>query len=247
MAIDFSYIDHDILGDVADAIRFVEGSTAGIAPTDYPQRIRALDNYIPDYDVLNFTLPNGGTISLNKIGNPTVVELEYWLDENRQWLIWQPDSNGHRSITLTAGQRMYVRNTSLTPTRLSTYNSQYYTFKSQDSVIANGIIESMLCKNPNIVTQTFDWSFNNLLRDMPLTGIVTSVSQTINFRAFYLTFINSSPSGFVFRNATTINSEGLEGWMINVGGNGVIYCKPELTLLANSASGIPVGWTRQDI
>lgn len=49
MAIDFSYIDHDILGDVADAIRFVEGSTAGIAPADYPQRIRALKHLMTGF------------------------------------------------------------------------------------------------------------------------------------------------------------------------------------------------------
>ena len=155
MAIDFSFIDHDILGDIADAIRFVEGSTAGIAPADYPQRIRALDKYIPDYDVLNFTMPNGGTISLNKTGSPTVVELEYWLDANAQWLIWQPDVDGNRSITLTAGQTVYIRNTSETSTGFSTSSTDFYGFVLDSDTYASGSVQSLLCKTPTFETIGF--------------------------------------------------------------------------------------------
>lgn len=99
-----------------------------------------------DPDVLNFTMPNGGTISLNKTGSPTVVELEYWLSDDNQWRLWEADSSGNRSLTLTAGQTMYVRNTSETSTGFS-IASNYYRFGFTDDTYADGHIGSLLCKN----------------------------------------------------------------------------------------------------
>ena len=76
MELDFSLISHDILQDVASAIRFIENSSATIAPKDYAERIKEIEKLIP----LNFRMPEGGTISLIKTGTPTTVELEYSLD-----------------------------------------------------------------------------------------------------------------------------------------------------------------------
>lgn len=44
-------------------------------------------------------MPNGGTISLNKTGSPTVVELEYSLDGGKTWTVWTEDGSGNRSLT----------------------------------------------------------------------------------------------------------------------------------------------------
>lgn len=189
MAIDFSFIDHDVLGDVADAIRFVEGSTAGIAPADYPQRIRALDKYIPDYDVLNFYMPNGGVINLKKIGSAAIVELEYWLDENGQWLIWQPDVDGNRSITLTAGQTMYVRNTSDTSTRFSTGESDCYRFYFSEVTEAHGNVNSLLCKQPDNAILT-SWCYRSLFSTTPITTAPRVPSTQLASSCYYTMFYN---------------------------------------------------------
>lgn len=106
----------------------------------------------PEPDVLNFTMPNGGTISLDKIGSPTVVELEYSIDRGQTWIVWQPDNDGNRSLTLSAGQRMYVRNISETQTGFSTSTANLYQFAFTDTVEAHGNTNSLLCKNAESVT-----------------------------------------------------------------------------------------------
>ena len=101
----------------------------------------------PEPDALNFYMPNGGTISLNKTGTPTVVTLEYSLDRGATWTVWAEDQDGNRSLTLTAGQRMYVRNTSETSTRFSLAYNIYYWFSFNDITYARGNINSLICKN----------------------------------------------------------------------------------------------------
>ena len=102
----------------------------------------------PEPEALNFYMPNGGTITLVKIGSPTVVELEYSFDRGATWTVWQPDNDGNRSLVLSAGQRMYVRNTSESGTGFSTSSSNYYHFAFTDNVYAYGNTDSLLCKYP---------------------------------------------------------------------------------------------------
>lgn len=101
----------------------------------------------PEPDALNFYMPNGGTISLNKIGSPTVVELEYSLDRGATWTVWPEDGSGNRSLTLTAWQRMYVRNTSETSTGFSTSYGDYYYFSFDNITYARGNVDTLKCKN----------------------------------------------------------------------------------------------------
>lgn len=155
------FIHNNILQGVADAIRYCDDTTAGIAPVDYASRIRALDKLIPQPDALNFYMPNGGTISLNKTGTPTVVELEYSLDRGATWTVWAEDQDGNRSLTLTAGQRMYIRNTSTSSTKFSTSTSDYYRFHFDGDVYASGSVMSLLCKN-EIYDITCTYCFYNL-------------------------------------------------------------------------------------
>ena len=119
----------------------------------------------PEPDALNFYMPNGGAISLNKTGSPTVVEIEYSLDGGQTWTVWQPDNNGNRSLVLSAGQRMYVRNTSETQTGFSTNSSDYYQFVFTDNVEAHGNINSLLCKNAESVTTLTDSCYRSMFRD----------------------------------------------------------------------------------
>ena len=64
---------------------------------------------------LYFTMPQGGTVSLMKNGTPTVVTLEYSLDNGNTWTEWI-ETNNVRSLTLASGQTMHIRNTSETST-----------------------------------------------------------------------------------------------------------------------------------
>ena len=247
MNLDFSFIDHSHLQDIADAIRFVEGSTSSIAPSDYPNRIRALDKYIPDYSVLNFTMPNGGTISLNKTGSPAVVELEYWLDENGQWLIWQPDNNGNRSLTLTAGQRMYVRNTSETQTGFSTDTNKYYAFGCSDVLYAGGNINSLLCKIPqNIILNSY--CFNRLFAgNIYLVSSPILSSEIVPSFGYASIFYGCSSLNTIRTRMTDISSRYcLQIWVQNVSSTGDFYCPAELTI-PTGESGIPSNWTRHDL
>ena len=98
---------------------------------------------------LNFTMPYGGNISLNKVGTPTNVTLEYRLNGDSTWKTWVADNNGNRSINVPPSRIFYVRNTSNTPTRFSTgTNNHYYYFSFSNITKANGNINSLICKIP---------------------------------------------------------------------------------------------------
>lgn len=274
MSSDLVFIHDDVLSDVADAIRFVEGSSAGIAPEDYADHIKALDKLILQPDVLNFYMPNGGTISLNKIGSPTVVELEYWLDDNHRWVVWQPDNNGNRSLVLSAGQRMYVRNTSNTQTMFSTSNSNYYNFAFTGNVEAHGNTNSLLCKNAESVTSAHAACFFRLFYnctslltapELPsttisstcyanmftnCTSLVTALelpATTLSGYAYYQMFYNCTQLQEIRTIMTNISFVMcLEQWLTGVAAQGDFYCPAELTI-PTGASGIPSGWTRKNI
>lgn len=96
---------------------------------------------------LYFTMPQGGTITLTKNGTPTEVALEYSLDNGSTWTTWV-ETNNVRSLTLTAGQTMHVRNTSTASTGFSTGGSDYYNFTFTADTYAGGNTNSLLCKNP---------------------------------------------------------------------------------------------------
>lgn len=97
---------------------------------------------------LYFTMPQGGTVSLTKNGTPTEVTLEYSLDNGSTWTEWV-ESENVRSLTLTAGQTMHVRNSSETSTGFSTGENNYYKFAFTADTYAGGNTNSLLCKNPN--------------------------------------------------------------------------------------------------
>lgn len=274
MSSDLVFIHDDVLSDVADAIRFVEGSSAGIAPEDYADHIKALDKLILQPDVLNFYMPNGGTVSLNKTGSPTVVELEYWVDDNSRWIVWQPDNNGNRSLVLSAGQRMYVRNTSETQTRFSTNGSNYYNFVFSGTVEAHGNINSLLCKNAKSVTTLTDACYRALFQSC--TSLITAPylpATTLANSCYYSMFqgctsLTKAPELFattlapycyqyMFHGCSSLQeirtrmtnisaTSCLNNWLGSVAATGNFYCPASLTIPVGS-SGIPSGWTRKNI
>lgn len=228
----------------------------------------------PEPDALNFYMPNGGTVSLNKAGDPTVVELAYSIDRGTTWTVWQEDANGNRSLVLNAGQRMYVRNTSTTTTRFSTSGSDLYVFVFDNTVYANGNINSLIITNPTgnefIPTRTFSglfFSCTTLLSmpDMPSTDLgyecyintyrdCSSLTKTTYLpcsslysgKEYYRMFMGCSSLKEVRVALETITSSSLTDWLSGVSPTGDFYCPAELTI-PTGVSGIPTGWTRHDI
>lgn len=228
----------------------------------------------PEPDALNFYMPNGGTISLNKTGLPTVVELEYSLDRGNTWTIWQEDANGNRSLVLIAGQRMYVRNTSTTSTGFSTSGTDIYNFVFDNTVYANGNLNSLIIKNPtgneSIPTRTFSGLFvgcTTLLSmpDMPSTDLgyecymntyrnCSSLIRTTYLpcslpysgKEYYRMFMGCSSLKEVRVALETVTISSLTEWLSGVAVSGDFYCPSTLTI-PTGVSGIPSGWTRHDI
>lgn len=267
------FIKNSILQSTADAIRYCDKTTNSIAPKDYADRIRELDKLIPQPDVLNFYMPNGGTISLNKQGSPYVVELEYWLDENGMWLIWQPDVDGNRSLVLTAGQKVYVRNRSVTSTGFSKNGNNRYQFRFSDTVYADGEINSLVCKNPDnavILYCIFYGLFldcTQLITAPKLSSTTTAYgcycymfrlcSNLISSFELKATKIESLAYYGILSNCTLVNNikvymtdisaqDCITNWLSGVAVTGDFYCPAELTIPTGN-SGIPSGWTRHDI
>lgn len=228
----------------------------------------------PEPDALNFYMPNGGTISLNKVGSPTVVELEYSLDGGATWTVWAEDGGGNRSLTLTAGQKVYIRNTSNTQTGFSTSGSDYYQFAFTATVEAHGNTNSLVCKNAESVTALVGLCFYRLFFDCTSLVIASNLpATTLAAYCYYAMFYNcqslvtapnlpaTTLAGFcyyrMFSNCKSLQEirtqitnisaiECLEKWLYDVSATGDFYCPAELTI-SEGSSGIPSGWTRHDI
>lgn len=224
----------------------------------------------PEPDALNFYMPDGGTITLTRNGSPTVVELEYSIDGGATWQVWEEAGNV-RSITLAAGQKMYMRNTSETSTGFST-NGNYYQFALSQITYAGGKIDSLLCKNADdaiLQSVCFYRLFlnqNNLL-SMPLFSEKTSVygfremfrgcnglvettllkATTLNVGAYMGMFQSCQNLSKVRTLMTDISgTSSTTSWLLGVSNTGDFYCPADLTIPTGS-NGIPASWTRHDI
>lgn len=202
--------------------------------------------YRPTTDAMNFYMPNGGTIILRRTGSPTVVELEYSLDGGETWTVWNEVGNV-RSLTLTAGQRLYVRNTSETSTGFSSSGLNYYHFEFSNQCYADGLITSLLCKQPNNAVlsdaclKLLFYNQSNLLQSPIIPE--TPLAQY----CYYYLFQNCSNLVKVIAKFTQIAGiNSITNWMIGVSPTGDFYCPASLTIPVGS-SGIPSGWTRHDI
>ena len=224
-------------------------------------------------DYLNFTMPNGGTITLTRNGSPTVVELEYSLDNRQTWTDWQEVGNV-RTLTLTAGQTMWLRNKSETQTGFNTGISDYYQFAFTDTVEAHGNINSLLCRNTDSVISLIPFCYFVLFSgcyslisapELPATTLADSCyrtmfdncdslisapelpATTLADSCYRNMFYNSHELQEIRTQMTDITAENcLFNWAIGVAATGDFYCPAELTI-PTGASGIPSGWTRHDI
>ena len=145
-------------------------------------------NYTTPIDYLNFSMPNGGTVTLIRNGTPTEVTLEYSLDNGDTWAEWIETENV-RSLTLAAGQTMHLRNTSETNTGFSTGSSttDIYRFSFSANTYAGGNTNSLLCKNPQnaVITEN---CFNRLFLNTKLVTAPALPSTEIARGCYNYTF-----------------------------------------------------------
>lgn len=209
----------------------------------------APENY--DLDTyLNFYMPFGGTITLRRVGSPTVVELEYSTDGGSTWTIWEEVDND-RTLTLPVEGRMWLRNTSVTSTRFSLDTSNYYNIILNKLTFANGKINSLLCKNPDNATCS-DFCFSRLFsnygagyRNLVTSPILTFT--TLSVRSYYSLFSGAFPLHKVVTYMTDISANScLYIWMADINTSGDFYCDQNLTI-PSGQNGIPSGWTRHDL
>ena len=232
-------------------------------------------NRVPLDDYLNFYMPDGGTVTLTKNGSPTEVQLQYSLDGCKTWTDWQEVSNVRSSI-LQAGQTMYLRNKSATPTGFSTSGDDYYQFAFVGTVAAHGNCNSLLCKYPNMVTTlgSFSSCFRSLFHqctslltapELPATTLASYCYRNMFYGCTSLTVAPELPAttlvdncyNRMFVGCTSLNfiktymtditaSDCLIYWLYTASDTGDLYCDQNLTIPTGD-SGIPNGWTRHDL
>lgn len=150
-------------------------------------------------DALNFTMPNGGDITLFKKGTPTDVTLEYSTDNGDTWTTWAADGSRVRTLTLQAGETVYIRNASDTSTGFSTSSSNYYQFSFTNVTYAGGPVDSLLCKNPSDAVIT-NYCYAKLFQSCSTLATAPSLpSTTLASYCYYYTFaycrnITTAPS-----------------------------------------------------
>lgn len=219
---------------------------------------------------LNFKMPNGGNLTLTKVGNPAAVTLQYSLNGG-QWTTWT-ETNNVRTIALTANDVVYIRNASSTTTQFSTAQNDYYIFSGDAATYGAGSIMSLLCSNPATATMSawcfrrLFYNFANLLTapDMPATtganycyyatlygtGITESpeiMLEVVNTSACRSFMSNCSNLSLVKVHFTNVSaSYAISNWLLDVADSGTLYC-PQSLVLTNGSNGLPNGWTRQDL
>lgn len=174
-----------------------------------------------------FEMPEGGTMTLNRVGSPTTVTLEVSLDNGATWSEWV-EAGTVRTQTLDAGQVMHVRNASPTPTSFSTGGEDFYAFYANENYHAGGKLSSLLCADSSQVSNYPAYSFFGLffysssmlstpivnvssVDELSLSGTFVNCTSLVLVRQFKIGRIN----GFagcrgVFQNCTALEEVTLD-------------------------------------
>lgn len=153
-------------------------SGGGTAPTPTPTS----DEW------LWFEMPDGGTVTLTRVGSPNSVTLEVSLDNGQTWTTWT-ESGTTRTQTLAAGQVMHVRNASPTPASFSSSGNNYYKFSANENHHAGGKLSSLLCADASQVSNypadSFKYLFANdsNLLSTPIVNVASAEGSAL-YRTF---------------------------------------------------------------
>ena len=200
---------------------------------------------------LNFVTPAGGTITLRKIGEPYTVSLEKSFD-GVNWQTWSADAEtGERSITLAAGERLYLRNKSVTSARFSKGTDDYYQFSVPNGTEVNGIVESLICRTPELGEignlSNASHHLTNLFRSCHITGKPIINSKVTKRQSLEYIFRDTSPLNSIELRAVTKGDSATSGWLLQCASTGVIYATSSFYLGPDSENGVPRNWTKSII
>ena len=218
---------------------------------------------------------SGSVISLTRNGNAKIVELEYSLNGG-EWTLWK-EIDRERTLALQLGDSVRIRNTSEVATRFSFGATNRYQFKVTSSegglVKMSGDLRSLLKKTdyndltPEAGSFHSLFSNNDLITDVSelvLAAPVFAANVYASLFAFSAVEGKAAITGDVAQSScftdmfshsmitdvtvsVKTNEGGFSNWLVNVPNEGVVRCYPELTLPEGSGSGIPEGWTREDL
>lgn len=245
--------------DAVDAITELGAATAAAPQITFSKDLKKVALYDdlgiraeahPAKRYLNFVTPNGGTISLTKNGSPADISLEYSFD-GVNWTAWAADNSGNRSVSVAAGERLYVRSTSVTTAEFSSSTNNYYKFSLPNGTEVNGIVESLLCRKPELadigLTTTNTNHFYNLFYNCKISGRPVIISKVLKSYSLNCTFKSTQNLNEVEIHSTTIATGAFSEWLSGAAATGTIYAPAALSLAENSNSGVPSGWSRVDI
>lgn len=218
---------------------------------------------------------SGSVIELTRYGNAKIVELEYSLNGGG-WTLWE-ETDRERRLELQLGDSVRIRNTSEEATKFAFGQTNRYQFNVMSEegglVKLSGDLRSLLKKadyeelSPESGTFHSLFSGNDFIKDISELVLAAPVFKPNLYNSL---FSGSSVSGkavitgniaqnscfsemFRFTNITDVtvtvntNEGGFSNWLTNVSAEGIVRCCPELSLPESSGSGIPEGWTREDL
>lgn len=218
---------------------------------------------------------SSSNIQLLRYGNAKIVELEYSLNGG-EWTLWK-EVNKERLLMLQLGDTVRIRNTSEEATKFSFGATNRYQFNVMSEegglVKLSGDLRSLLKKayykdlSPEAGTFHSLFSGNDFIKDISELVLAAPVFKANVYNSL---FSGTAVSGkaaitgniaqnscfsemFRYTNITDItvtvntNEGGFSDWLANVSAEGIVRCYPELSLPEGSGSGIPEGWTREDL
>lgn len=90
-------------------------------------------------------------VTLTKNGTPPEITLEYSVNK-QQWHTWEPDANGNRSYTLTAGNPMHIRGNNPNGLKTSNDDTNYYSFDCDENYSVAGDIRSLISPSVDVAS-----------------------------------------------------------------------------------------------
>ena len=219
-----------------------------------------------------FKMPDGGNLSLTKTGSPTYLRLQYSIN-GMGWQSWLETNDARDPITLSAGDTVFIRDWQTSDDGFSTSTSDYYQFSADAATYAGGNTMTLMSKYGASTIKAYCFAnlfrnFANLLSapQLPATTGATYCyyhmfrnTGIVESPEVFLEVVNSYACRSIFQGCTNLVKATVHwtrasaayakaNWLYGVADHGVVICPAELTDLPNNSdSGIPTGWTRQDL
>lgn len=219
----------------------------------------------------NDNVEEDSTLRLTRFGDAKVVDLEISIDYS-PWTVWE-ETDRVREINIPVRSELRIRNTSETRTRFSFGQNNRYQFDINGSyLLANGDIRSLLQRENYRSVTLKDGDFHSLFAGCGIASIPDLLADEMAANCYNSLFrdcfllqkakiggktAKAGSLSNIFngcRNLTrveieleSVTSTSLGSWLANVSPAGVLVCPAELALPQDSDSGVPVGWTREDL